>query len=129
MQIVGADPKALGDAGPEDVDERVGVLDQLQQNRPARSRFDVQRDRPLAAPDGVVDGQRTVDRPRHVDAHDVGTEVAEQHAAEGAGTKAAHRHDPHAAQRSGHCCLLFTRRSLDHFCRRAAASSVAWLST
>ena len=65
-------------------------------------------------------GSRTVDLPRLVHADHVGAEVAEQHAAERAGTQAAHHHDPDAPQRTGHD---------DHFCRRAAASSVAWLST
>ena len=36
---------------------------------------------------GVVDGQRAVDRARHVDPHDVGAEVTEQHAAERARTE------------------------------------------
>ena len=76
MQGVRSDPQSLGDTGAEDLDEGIGVLDQLQQDCPARSVFDVQRDGTLAAPDGVVDRQRAVDRPRHVDPHDIGAEVA-----------------------------------------------------
>ena len=60
-----------------------------------------------------------VDLANLVHAHHLGTEIAEQHPAKGAGPKATHHHT-RTPQRTRHDF---------HDCRRAAASSVAWLST
>ena len=68
-----------------------------------------------------VDRRRLVDLGDSVDAHHVGAETAEQHAAEGRGPEAAHHDDAGPGERPAH---RFAHRSAP-----AAASSVAWVMT
>ncbi len=55
-QVIWADAKPLGHAGPVHVHESVGVVGQPLHEFPAPGVFDVGGQRPLAAPHRVVDG-------------------------------------------------------------------------
>jgi hypothetical protein len=98
------------------VDEGIGFAGQTVDEFPAARILHVRGKPPLAAADGVVDGQRTVDTRERIDAYDVGAQVSQQHSAKRSRSHATHHDDAYTVQWAGHW---------DHFLRCAAASPVA----
>ena len=110
-QLVGSDVPAFHDAGPEVLDEHVGVFDEAAQDLLALGLGEVECDGPLVAGDHL--------RPQAVavlvvavgagrvavgvlDLDDVGAVVAEQHGGDRGGVDGAKVEDPDAGQGSGH---------------------------
>ena len=118
-QFVGSDPDAFGCAGTVHVDEPVRVRGQRVHELATARMLHVDRDGPLAATHQRVDRRGPVDFRHAIDAHDIGTEAGEQHAAERRGPQPTHHHDAHTVERPAHLCA--------HRSRAAAASSVAWV--
>ena len=104
MALRRADAEAFGDAGPEALDEQVGARREVEAAGDVRGRLEVQRDRALAAPEQVLLGRHGGEHlaARTVDAHDVSTEVGEQHRGERARTDARQLEDPDTVERPGH---------------------------
>ena len=103
--VVGSDAEALGDAGPEHVDHRVGVLREAHEDRGALGRLEVEADGALAAVHLVARGATVVRRARDLgafDAQHVGAEVGEQHPAERSRPEPGDLEDARARERARH---------------------------
>ena len=106
---VGAEAEPLGHAGPEALDQRVGLLDEAQHRLDAVGVLQVDADRAPAAVQRLevrLVERRRVDLLRPVDAHDVGAHVGEQHPGERARPDPGELDDLHALQRSHDACPL-----------------------
>ena len=104
--LVGADAEALHHARAEALDQRVGLLDEVEQRRDAVGVLEVDGDAAPAAQRarrwrGVV-GRRAAHGLGPVDADDVGAHVGEQHGRERAGADAGDLDDPVAVEWSRH---------------------------
>ncbi len=101
---LGSHAQPLGDAGAEALEEDVGPLDEVEHGAGAVGGLEVDEDGPLVAIGDVV---RRVDaQPRAagaVDAHDVGTEVAEQHGRERARPDPRELDHAHSGERTVVC--------------------------
>ncbi len=109
VQPLGRQAPALEGAGPEVLDEHVGLGDQAQQQLGAGLGVEVQGDRPLVAPearppqgDAVLRrpvGARGIGLARVLDLDDVGAVVAEDRGGQGAGEQGGDVDDPDPGQR------------------------------
>ena len=100
---IGADAQALGDAGPEALDERVGLLDQRQHGLDALGVLQVDADRAAAAVHDVLRRVGRIATPHvagAVDAHDVGAHVGEHHRRERPRADAGDLDDSNSGERS-----------------------------
>ena len=90
QHLVGTEAEPLQDAGPETLDQHVGVVEQAEQDLPALRRLEVDGDARPAAVERVLllrHEQSGAARPVH--AHEVRTQFGEQHAGVGAGPRPA----------------------------------------
>ena len=94
-----SEAESLGDAGPEALDQHVGVLGQLQQQVDRRRVLQVQADRAATAAERVVRPRRVRPAPLGpVHPQHVGTEVSQDHAAERGRRQAGDLDHAHAAE-------------------------------
>ena len=102
---VGPDAEPLGDAGPEHLEEGVGLLHQPQQRLDAVGLLQIDGDGLLAAVHGAGRRLRVVDGPGGVDPVDpqhLGPHVGEQHPAERPGPQPDHLHGTQPLERTRH---------------------------
>ena len=106
---VRAEPDALGEAGPEALEEHVGPIREpehclaaalVREGDGERALPGVhgQEHRALAVPERRPPGAAVVPRVRPLDLHDVGSERAEDLSAEGPGDRGRHVHDAHVRE-------------------------------
>jgi hypothetical protein len=96
---VGAETEALGDSGPEPLEEGVGPLHEVQHHPDAVGVLEVDGDRELPTVEEIGVGAGTTG-PGAVDADDAGAEVGEDHPAEGGRADPCELDDRHALQRT-----------------------------
>lgn len=93
------DAQPLGDAGPEGLDQHIGLLDHRQQRRHVAGLLQVQRHRATIAQQRRI-GRRVGTAARALDAHHLGAHVGEHHAAVGRRAQPGDLDDPHPVQRT-----------------------------
>ena len=108
--VLGTDAQPLGDAGPEALDQGIGLLDQPQHRLDAVRGLEVDPDRPAAAGQ-QVHGRRVriaaAHRLRTVDADDVGAHVGQLQRAEREGTQPGQLDDRDARERTTHGAVRY----------------------
>ncbi len=102
--VLGAEAEALGDAGPEALDQHVGLGDQPQHQLAALVALEVRGHRPPVAQQVVAAGlgRRSGPLAGPFDADDVGAEVAEDHRGVRTGADAGQLDDAQSLQWSSH---------------------------
>ena len=100
--VVRTDAETLGDAGPEALEQHVGLLDEPQHGLDATRVLQVEGDRRPTAAEQVLLGARDLQATPAgpVDAHHVGAEVGEHHGRERPGPDTDHLDDAYAVQGS-----------------------------
>ncbi len=98
--IVGSQAEALGDAGPETLDEHIGLGDQIEHELLAFSRFQIGGDAAPVAQHGVL--CRAVRGGWAVHPHHVGPEISQNHCGVRAGADAGQFDNPQSVQWSRH---------------------------
>ena len=100
--VLGAQAQSLGDAGPESLDQRVGLFAELEDEVAAGRVLQVDCDRVARTIEQVPRDVGRGVRGGALEAQDVGAEVREQHARERTGTDARQLEHLQALQRSTH---------------------------
>ena len=94
-----AEAEPLGDAGPEALDQHVGLVGQPEQQVDRRRVLEVQADRAAPAAQRIERCLRLrAASLSPVDSQDIGAEIGQDHAAEGRGRQAGDLDDTHAAE-------------------------------
>ena len=127
--LVGPDAEPLHHARAEALDQRVGVLDEVEQRRRAVGVLEVDGDvAPAAQRDVAVRrvGRRAAHRLGALDADHLGAHVGQQHRRERAGADAGDLDDPIAGEWSGHAAIRSTthRRAVSRRRQPAACRGV-----
>ena len=102
---VGSDSEPLHDAGTEPFDQRIGLLDEVEQCGDAVGMFEVDRDVAPTAPQDVgvgSVGSRPADGAGPLDPDDLGAHVGQEHRRERPGADTGDLDDAVAGERTAH---------------------------